>query len=84
MKISRETWAILSLNGLKDNIDTNPDYQRPSVWKKSQKQLLIDSILRGYDLPKFYLEEISEKKYTKYIKQNFTFKRKSNSPTTMG
>lgn len=33
----------------------NPIYQRQGVWKTSQKQLLIDSILRGYDIPKIYL-----------------------------
>ncbi len=39
----------------------NPDYQRPAVWSSSQKQLLIDSILRGYDVPKFYWRQTSKK-----------------------
>lgn len=37
--------------------DFNPYYQRGSVWSRKQKQLLIDSILRGLDIPKFYLYE---------------------------
>lgn len=38
-----------------DNIDLNPDYQRVgNIWDLRRKQLLIDSILNGYDLPKFY------------------------------
>ena len=35
-------------------LNPNPEYQRNAVWTRPQKQLLIDSILRGYDLPKFY------------------------------
>lgn len=31
-----------------------PDWQREEVWEESRKQLLIDSILRGWKLPKFY------------------------------
>ena len=32
-----------------------PDWQREQVWGESTKQTLIDSILRGWRLPKFYL-----------------------------
>jgi hypothetical protein len=32
-----------------------PPYQREQVWTKSQKQLLIDSIIRDFDIPKIYL-----------------------------
>ena len=31
-----------------------PDWQRQEVWTQSKKQNLIDSILRGWKLPKFY------------------------------
>ncbi len=31
-----------------------PDWQREEVWDLARKQLLIDSILRGWRLPKFY------------------------------
>lgn len=31
-----------------------PDWQREEVWDLPRKQLLIDSILRGWRLPKFY------------------------------
>jgi Protein of unknown function DUF262 len=31
-----------------------PEWQREKVWGKSKKQKLIDSILRGWKLPKFY------------------------------
>ena len=30
------------------------EYQRAAIWKKPQKQMFIDSILRGYSIPAFY------------------------------
>lgn len=41
----------------------NPDYQRGEVWTKSQKQLLLDSLLNNIDIPKIYLREIQKGKY---------------------
>ena len=32
-----------------------PEWQRDDVWSVDKKQLLIDSLLRGWKLPKFYL-----------------------------
>lgn len=61
--LNKPTWPLMSLNKRRDKINTNPDYQRPSVWSKSQKQLLIDSILRDYDIPKIYLHQISKDQY---------------------
>jgi hypothetical protein len=61
MEISKKPWPILSVCGIKDRIDTNPDFQRPAVWSRSQKQLLIDTILRGYDIPKLYWRKITAK-----------------------
>jgi hypothetical protein len=37
-----------------------PDWQREEVWPESKKQYLIDSILRGWTLPKFYFLKTSE------------------------
>jgi len=54
MQISKREWPLLSICGNKNKIDTRPDYQRPAVWSLSQKQLLMDTILRGYDVPKLY------------------------------
>lgn len=40
-----------------DNIDFSPRYQRAgNVWNKKQKQLLIDSIINGLDIPKLYFQ----------------------------
>ena len=37
-----------------------PEWQRQEVWSRSKKQNLIDSILRGWKLPKFYFLKISD------------------------
>lgn len=60
MEMNKKNWPISTANGWKNNIDTNPDYQRPAVWSTSQKQLLMDTIIRGYDIPKFYMRQISK------------------------
>ena len=36
-----------------------PDWQREEVWSLTKKQLLIDTILRGWKLPKFYFLRVS-------------------------
>ena len=61
--LNKANWPLFSLNKRRKQINTNPDYQRPSVWTKSQKQLLIDSILRDYDIPKIYIHEVEKDKY---------------------
>ena len=52
---SRDDWTINSVQNREGRINPKPQYQRTEVWTPKKKQLLIDSILRGYDLPKFYL-----------------------------
>jgi len=45
----------------RDTIDTHPDYQRNGeVWNLEKKQLLIDSILNDYDIPKLYFHFLRE------------------------
>lgn len=60
MELSKKTLALPTIRGLKDRVDTQPDYQRPAVWSKSQKRLLIDTILRKYDIPKMYWRKIKK------------------------
>jgi hypothetical protein len=43
---------------LRDRVYLDPDYQRMSdIWSVEKRQLLIDSIINGFDIPKFYLHE---------------------------
>lgn len=44
----------------RDRIDMDPPYQRKGRrWSKSDKQYLIDSIINGFDLPKFYVTDFT-------------------------
>ena len=36
-----------------------PEWQRENVWSVEKKRMLIDSILRGWKLPKFYFQRTS-------------------------
>lgn len=59
--------AILRLNSEKDRINVEPWYQRRGeVWTLEKRQLLIDSILNDYDVPKLYFHILnsSQKKET--------------------
>lgn len=43
----------------RDEIQINPDYQRAGeIWNLEKRQLLIDSILNDYDLPKIYFHDL--------------------------
>lgn len=66
MKPPTQPFPIATICNSKKSINTNPDYQRPAVWVKKQKQLLIDSILREYDIPKMYWREVNRGDGIKY------------------
>ena len=60
--------TIMKIFYEKDIIDLQPDYQRlGNIWSIPKKQLLIDSIINEYDIPKIYFHEkypvIDGKKY---------------------
>lgn len=61
MQTSKKPMPIATIYGIRNRIDTNPDFQRPAVWSVSQKQLLVDTILRDYDVPKLYWRKTSTK-----------------------
>lgn len=52
--------TILRVYSDKDTLNVDPEYQRMGdVWSISKKQLLIDSILNNYDIPKMYFHQLS-------------------------
>ncbi|MFD0792070.1 DUF262 domain-containing protein [Mucilaginibacter litoreus] len=59
MKIESKEITIKDAFEQWDRIDPKPQYQRTPVWQIDRKRLLVDSILRGYDLPKFYLNRLN-------------------------
>src|SRR5271170_4799151 len=62
MKMISERRAIDKVFRRRDRYDI-PDWQREEVWDREKKQRLIDSILRGWKLPKFYLVKGSNDDY---------------------
>lgn len=56
-KLFQENKSIQWIIVQKNNIDFSPVYQRlGNIWNKQQKQLLIDSIFNGFDIPKLYFQ----------------------------
>ena len=53
MKMETRSRAIDKMYKRRDRIEM-PDFQREEVWPLEKKMLLIDSILKGWHLPKFY------------------------------
>ncbi|MDP3221915.1 MAG: DUF262 domain-containing protein, partial [Rubrivivax sp.] len=58
MKIKQHNWAISKLVADRPSINLNPTWQRGAAWKDPRRMLLIDSILRGMDIPKVYLRKL--------------------------
>lgn len=52
--------SILAIDDMREEIQIDPDYQRPGgVWDIKKKQLFVDSLLNRYDIPKLYFHQIS-------------------------
>lgn len=59
MKMRSARRAIDKIYKRRDRYEI-PEWQRQEVWSRSKKQNLIDSILKGWKLPKFYFLRASE------------------------
>lgn len=57
MKIKHDIMKISKLTKIRDTVHLNPAWQRGPVWSVQKKALLVDSILRRYDVPMIYLRE---------------------------
>ena len=62
MKAKPETMSVKDLVELhkEQMLKANPEYQRGIVWNATQKKKLIDSVMRGYPLPRIYLHHVSK------------------------
>lgn len=66
MDINQQTWSIKKLVSKQLLINLNPSWQRGPAWQSMRKVLLIDSILRGMDIPKIYLRKLQPNGTHKY------------------
>ena len=60
--MTSERRAIDKVFRRRDRYDI-PDWQREEVWNDEKKQRLVDSILRGWKVPKFYFVKTSQDGY---------------------
>lgn len=50
--------SLLVVYSDRDEIQLDPDYQRISgIWTREKRQLLLDSLINGFDVPKLYFHE---------------------------
>lgn len=57
MRIDQHNWTAKKLFDDRDKFNLNPSWQRGPAWQTQRQSLLIDSILRGMDIPKIYLRK---------------------------
>lgn len=66
--------AILRINSEREEIKVDPEYQRQGeVWNLEKKQLLIDSILNDYDIPKLYFHHLMSWYETDFGQNDFKY-----------
>jgi len=72
-KISRwEQSSILYVYSQRRSLDMNPEYQRQGdIWPEEKRQLLVDSVLNGFDVPKFYVHELQPPRKVKGQNVNY-------------
>lgn len=65
MKFEIDKWPIAKLIQVHESggLNLNPSYQRNDIWLKKMKQKLIDSIMRNYPMPAFFLHKTGETTY---------------------
>ena len=48
------------LADFQSRINVEAEYQRGKVWSQAQQALLIDSVMRGFDIPKIFLRKLPD------------------------
>jgi hypothetical protein len=67
MRKHPETWTVGKILASQGALNFAPPYQRPGgIWSKEKQQTLVDSVLNGFDIPKFYLHRLDSKEKFHY------------------
>jgi hypothetical protein len=72
--INRPSSTVQNILEIWDYLNLDPPYQREgNIWSLSKKRLFIDSLINGFDVPKFYFNKVNsdidvdgELKYIRY------------------
>jgi hypothetical protein len=59
MRMERRKRSIDKVYKRRDRIDM-PDFQREEVWPDNKKRTFIDTILKGWHIPKFYFRKLDD------------------------
>ncbi|MFD0727456.1 DUF262 domain-containing protein [Lysobacter brunescens] len=62
MKMTAGRRALDKIYKRRDRYDI-PEWQRGEVWDEARKKALIDSVLRGWKLPKFYFVKLNDEDF---------------------
>lgn len=62
LKFTVREWPLLYLYKIRNKISF-PVYQRGLVWDTEKKRLLVDSIFKGIDIPKLYLQKTGDEEW---------------------
>ena len=60
MRKDTAEWSVRMLADFESRITVDDEFQRGAVWSTAQQALLIDSILRGFDIPKIFLRKLPD------------------------
>lgn len=63
MKITKEKKPLDKLYTRRNRYDLQPDFQRGEVWNSDKSRKLLDTIYKGWDIPKIYLNVIDEETF---------------------
>jgi len=70
VKTKKRTIKPITVKQLIDDyiylIDLDADYQRETIWSRKKQEELLDSIIQGIDIPKFYLAEVKNDETFEY------------------
>lgn len=63
--------SVLTVYSDRGRIDLEPEYQRQGeIWSLEKRQLLVDSLINRYDIPKLYFHKL-EREYAKKTKKDY-------------
>jgi len=63
LKIHKERKPLDKLYTRRNRYDLQPDFQRSKVWDSTKERKLLDTIYKGWDIPKVYLNVIDEENF---------------------
>jgi hypothetical protein len=63
MKIQKEKKPLDKLYTRRNRYDLQPDFQRSKVWSPDKESKLLDTIYKGWDIPKVYLNVVDEENF---------------------